>query len=91
MVQPLLPRIAAGDQRACRDLVDRYRGLVWTIARRYTRGNAEAEDAAQDVFVDLWRSAHRYDPTAASERTFVAMVARRNAGIAQWRIPYAKL
>jgi RNA polymerase sigma-70 factor (ECF subfamily) len=47
------------------------------MARRYTRGQADAEDAVQDIFVSLWRSAGRFDPDRSSEAAFVAMIARR--------------
>jgi len=57
--------------------VDRFGPLVWSLARRFTANAADAEDAAQDVFVALWRVAGRFNPTIASEQTFVAMVARR--------------
>jgi RNA polymerase sigma-70 factor (ECF subfamily) len=73
----VLARIAAGDADAVQECIDRYSNLVWSIARRYTRSAAEAEDAVQDVFVDLWKSAPRFDASRASEATFVAMVARR--------------
>ena len=77
MNQPLLPRIAEGQTPAVRLFVERYRGLIWSLARRYTRTREEAEDAVQDELVDLWRSAHRYDGAIGSESAFVAMVARR--------------
>lgn len=73
----VLTRIAAGDADAVQECIDRYGNLVWTIARRFTRSTAEAEDAVQDVFIDLWKSAGRFDPSRASESAFVAMVARR--------------
>ncbi len=38
---------------------------------------AEAEDAVQEIFIELWKSADRYNPELAAESTFVAMVARR--------------
>jgi RNA polymerase sigma-70 factor (ECF subfamily) len=50
---------------------------VWSIARRFLRDRTEAEDAVQDVFIDLWSKASRYDPTVAEEPVFVAMIARR--------------
>jgi RNA polymerase sigma-70 factor (ECF subfamily) len=73
----ILSRIAAGDSRAVQDCIDQYGNLVWSIARRFSRTAADAEDAVQEVFVDLWKSAARFDPSRASEKTFIAMVARR--------------
>jgi RNA polymerase sigma-70 factor (ECF subfamily) len=37
----------------------------------------DAEDAVQEIFLDLWANGARYDPTLGSEETFVAVVARR--------------
>ncbi len=73
----LLPRIAVGDERAVRACVDRYGALVWSLARRWSTDTNDAEDAVQDIFIDLWRSAPRFDPTRASEAGWVAMIARR--------------
>jgi RNA polymerase sigma-70 factor (ECF subfamily) len=71
----LLGRVARGDPGAVRDCLARYGGLVWSIARRFEAH--EAEDAVQEIFLDLWKSAARFDPTLASEPAFVAMIARR--------------
>jgi RNA polymerase sigma factor (sigma-70 family) len=73
----LLPRAATGDPSAARECVERFGGLVWALARRHTRSAADAEDAAQEIFLDVWRSAPRFDPERSSEVAFVAMVARR--------------
>jgi RNA polymerase sigma-70 factor (ECF subfamily) len=73
----LLPRIAGGDQSAVPECISRYGGLVWTLARRRLASREDAEDVVQEVFVDLWRSADRFDPQVAEEITFVAMIARR--------------
>lgn len=74
-MQPLLPRIAEGDRTAIRDCLARYGGLVWSLARR--AAPSDAEDAVQEIFLDLWKSAARYDPSLGSEITFVATIARR--------------
>jgi RNA polymerase sigma-70 factor (ECF subfamily) len=74
---PLLPRVAAGDAAAVRECIDCYGGLVWSLARRFCATPADAEDAVQDIFIDLWRSAGRYRPEIGSETLFVATVARR--------------
>lgn len=73
----ILPRIAEGDPSAVSDCIDRYSGLVWSLARRLCPNTTEAEDAVQDVFISVWRSAKRFDPSMGSEPTFVAMIARR--------------
>jgi RNA polymerase sigma-70 factor (ECF subfamily) len=73
----LLERIAAGDASAVRACMDAYGGFVWSLARRYTRNVADAEDAAQEIFLELWKSAHRYDPAMGKEATFIATIARR--------------
>jgi RNA polymerase sigma-70 factor (ECF subfamily) len=73
----LLQRVAKGDQAAIAELTDRYGGLVWSLTRRFCYEPSDAEDAVQEIFVDLWRSAARFDPAVAGEATFVAMIARR--------------
>lgn len=72
-----LERIADGDQSAVQDCIDRFGNLVWSLARRLSGNPSDAEDAVQEIFVDVWRSAARYDPSLASEATFIAMIARR--------------
>jgi len=78
----MLMRIAAGESVAVRDgavreCMDRYGGLVWHIARRLSRTQSDAEDATQEIFLDIWRSAGRYDPALGSGKVFVTMIARR--------------
>ncbi|MEM1067725.1 MAG: sigma-70 family RNA polymerase sigma factor [Planctomycetota bacterium] len=74
---PILTRIAAGDVEAVDECLQKYGDLVWSIAKRLSKSSADAEDAAQDVFVELWQKAGSFDPTKAAEATFIAMVARR--------------
>lgn len=59
------------------ECVTRYGGLVWSLARRFSPTTADAEDAVQEIFIEVWRHAQRYDETIASEPTFIAMIARR--------------
>ena len=66
-LEPLLPRIAAGDERAVRDCLARYGALVWSLARRWSPDGGDAEDAVQEIFIDLWRTAARYDTSRTSE------------------------
>lgn len=74
---PVLPEVARGDRSAIQRCMARYGSLIWSIARRVSATTADAEDATQEIFLDLWRSAPRFDPARGSERIFVAMIARR--------------
>ena len=76
-MQSLLPKIATGDPAAVEDFLKRHTGMVWGLARRFCRNAEDAEDATQEIFVDVWRSAGRYDADAGSEVTFLMTIARR--------------
>ena len=73
--EPLLPAVAAGDDAAVRQVVARYGALVWSLARRWSPD--DAEDAVQEIFIDVWRTASRYDASRTTEAGWVAMIARR--------------
>ena len=77
MSEPLLQRVARGDQQAVAECLDKYGNLVWSLARRFTANRADAEDAVQEIFIELWSHANRFDENKASETTFIAMLARR--------------
>lgn len=59
------------------DCLKKYGGLVWSLARKMLRNSDEAEDAVQEIFIDVWKNAARFDASKASEITFIAMIARR--------------
>jgi len=73
----ILERIAASDKAAVQDCIQAYGNLIWSLARRFLRNPADAEDAVQEIFIDLWGSAARFDRRIASEPAFVATIARR--------------
>jgi RNA polymerase sigma-70 factor (ECF subfamily) len=73
----ILPRIAAGDTAAVDDCLRQYSNLVWSLARRMSFNQNDAEDAVQEIFIDIWKSAGRFDPDRAPESVFVTTIARR--------------
>lgn len=77
VAQTLLERVGTGDAEAVRECIDRFSGLIWALARRSGMAGSEAEDAVQDIFIEIWRSAGRYRPDIASETAFIATIARR--------------
>jgi RNA polymerase sigma-70 factor (ECF subfamily) len=76
-MQSLLPQIAAGDPTAVATFLRRHTNMVWGLARRFCRTVEDAEDATQEIFVDVWKSAGRFDEAAGSEVTFLMTIARR--------------
>ena len=60
----LMLRVKQGDTAAFATLVEKYKQPVMNLAFRTVRDATEAEDLAQNVFVQVFRSAHRYKSTA---------------------------
>jgi RNA polymerase sigma-70 factor (ECF subfamily) len=77
--ESILSRVAAGESRAMNLCINQHGGIVWAIARRYIKDSAEAEDLVQEVFTEVWKKAASFDPTIASESTFIGLIARRRA------------
>jgi RNA polymerase sigma factor (sigma-70 family) len=75
--KPILERIAEGDQAAVGDFINRYGDLVWSLARRYLGNHPDAEDAVQEIFIEIWNVAGRYDSNVASEVAFISTITRR--------------
>jgi RNA polymerase sigma-70 factor (ECF subfamily) len=73
----ILGRIAAGDPAAVDECLEKYGGLVWSLVRRFSVNHADAEDVVQEIFIDVWRHAGRYDDQIAAESTFISTIARR--------------
>lgn len=77
MARSILQRIVEKDKTAVQECLNVYGGLVWSLARRMCANTDDAEDAVQEIFIDIWKNAERFDDSQASETTFVAMIARR--------------
>lgn len=75
----LLALVAQGKESAMDRCIKEYAPLVWSIVRRYVQNTSSAEDVVQETFIDLWRSAKRYDSSIATHTTFVGLLARRRA------------
>lgn len=73
----LLTRIANGDGSAANEVISKYGSSVWALARKLTPRNEDAEDAVQEIFLEIWQNAARFDASKASEATFVMVLARR--------------
>jgi RNA polymerase sigma factor (sigma-70 family) len=72
----LLERVGRGDKAAVPLLIDKFGALVWSIARRQV-GVEAAEDVVQEIWIQVWKYAERYDPERAAEATYITTIARR--------------
>jgi len=71
-------RVASNDPIAVSELYDRFASLVFRLEFQAMPTRADAEDAVQEVFVRLWRTADRYDPKRAALVTWVMLISRRH-------------
>lgn len=77
--QVLLLRVARGDQEAFELLFRHVAGAVLGVARRVLRDPEQAQEVAQEVMVEVWRTAPRFDPDRGSVMTWVLTMAHRRA------------
>ena len=75
----LLRRAGRGDQSAFAELYDALSPLVYGVVLKVVRDPSQAEEVAQEVFVELWRLAARFDGTKGSAKTWAATLAHRRA------------
>lgn len=75
----LAARLAAGDDLALAEVIDRLGPAVYGAALRVLGEGSAAQDVVQDVFVELWRHPDRYDPAAGKLRSYLIMLARHRA------------
>ncbi|NNE94557.1 MAG: ECF RNA polymerase sigma factor SigK [Acidimicrobiales bacterium] len=75
----LLQRAGRGDQAAFGELYDGVSALVYGIVLKVVRDPSQAEEIAQEVFVEIWRLAPRYDANRGSVKSWIATVAHRRA------------
>ncbi|MDX2131545.1 MAG: sigma-70 family RNA polymerase sigma factor [Planctomycetota bacterium] len=74
----LMRAVASNDEAAIAELYDRFGSLVFRMAIQALPSRMEAEDAVQEVFVRLWRTAGRYDESRSALVTWVMLIARRH-------------
>ncbi len=74
-----MARLAQGDSAALEEIYEATRVKLFGICFRILGDRKEAEDALQDVYVNLWQRADRYDPSRASPISWLATFARNRA------------
>lgn len=72
----LVRRCLAGDERAYRELIERYERQVYSVAMRMVRVREDAEDLTQETFVRMFKALDRYDPTRPFPAWLLTIAAR---------------
>ena len=75
----LIGRCAQGDEASLAELYDRHAALCLHRAVDVLRATALAEEAVQDAFLDLWKTAGSFDPGRAAVRTWLCVLVHRRA------------
>lgn len=77
--EALIALAARGEEPALAALYDRYGRVAYGVALRVLRDAALAEDAVQEAFLAVWRSAHRYIPERSKASTWILTFVHRRA------------
>jgi RNA polymerase sigma-70 factor (ECF subfamily) len=75
----LIPRVAAGDRAAFRQVYDQQAPRLYAIALRITRQAPLGSDAVHDAFLQLWRNAGRFDHGRGNAEAWLVSLVRYRA------------
>jgi RNA polymerase sigma-70 factor (ECF subfamily) len=75
----LLTHVAKGDQAAFEALYDQLAASVYGLIRKVLRNPSQAEEVTQEVLLEVWRTASRFDPARGSAATWMLTIAHRRA------------
>jgi len=75
----LLPRVAQGDQTAFAELYDQTAPRVLGLVKRLLKDHAQSEEVTQEVFLEIWQNATRFDSARGSAASWMLTMAHRRA------------
>lgn len=74
--QDLVVAASGGDEKAWKELFNKYLPVVWQATAGFRLSSSDREDATQETFLRLIRHIHRFDPKKASLGTYLSVIAR---------------
>lgn len=77
--EELAHQLQRGNADALAVLFRRHSPVLFAIARRILRGDTEAEDTVQQIFLDVFRSIHQFEPAKGAFKTWLLMFAYHRA------------
>ena len=77
--EALVSLVASSDDQALAELYDRFGRVAYGLALRILRDDALAQDAVQEAFFGVWRTADRYLPERAKASTWILTLVHRRA------------
>ncbi len=78
-LEDLLTAVASGDRAAFAELYDRTAPRVLGLIKRLLIDHSQSEEVAQEVFLEIWQTATRYQPTKGAAVTWMLTMAHRRA------------
>jgi RNA polymerase sigma-70 factor (ECF subfamily) len=78
-IDALMASVAQGDQGAFGDLYDALAPLVHGLVLRVVRDPAQSEEVTQEVFLEVWQQAKRFDADRGRARAWITVMAHRRA------------
>jgi RNA polymerase sigma-70 factor (ECF subfamily) len=77
--EELLRRIATGDQDAFARLYDATASRVFGLVKRLVRDHAQSEEVTQEIYLEIWQTATRYDPSKGGAMAWMLTMTHRRA------------
>jgi RNA polymerase sigma-70 factor (ECF subfamily) len=78
-LERLLAWVALGDEQAFAELYQRVAAAVFGLVSKVVRNPSQSEEVTQEVFVELWRTASRFDPARGTAKSWIMTCAHRRA------------
>ncbi|MEP6843114.1 MAG: sigma-70 family RNA polymerase sigma factor, partial [Pseudolysinimonas sp.] len=77
--EELLQRVATGDKAAFAELYDRTAPRVFGLVKRLLRDHSQSEEVTQEIFLEIWQTATRYDPNKGGSMAWMLTMTHRRA------------